>query len=88
MRLDNQTSLLDLRDRPTVLIGNHNNAWALKLTGNLRYRFNFDETNAGKPNRIVSVVDSQQPNRLWQVPRRDLESPSVDYAIAGRFFNP
>jgi hypothetical protein len=88
MRMDNQTNLLDLRDRPTVLIGNHNNDWALKLTGNLRYRFDFDEADAGKPNRIVSIVDSQQPNRLWQVPLRDLENPSVDYAIAGRFFNP
>jgi len=88
MRMDNQTTLLDLRDRPTVLIGNHNNDWALKLTGNLRYRFDFDEADAGKPNRVVSIVDTQEPHRLWQVSLRDPESPSVDYAIAGRFFNP
>lgn len=88
MRMDNQTTLLDLREHPTVLIGNHNNDWALKLTGNLRFRFDFDEADAGKPNQIVSIVDAQEPHRLWQVPLRDQKGPSVDYAIAGRFFDP
>ncbi len=89
MRTDNQTTLLDLRDRPTILIGNHNNDWARRLTGNLRYRFDFDEAHQGKPDRTFAIVDSEQPGqRLWQVPVGGSKPASVDYALAGRILDP
>lgn len=89
MRTDTETTMLDLRDRPIVLIGNHNNDWARRLTQNLRFQFDFDEKNAGKPNRVVSIVDSQRPGeRLWQVPIPNGPTTFVDYAIAGRFLDP
>ncbi|QEE28950.1 hypothetical protein FTW19_13640 [Terriglobus albidus] len=89
MRTDAETTLLDLRDRPIILIGNHNNSWARRLTQNLRYRFDFDEEDIGKPNRVSSIVDSQRPGlRLWQVPIPTGPSTQVDYGIAGRFLDP
>lgn len=84
MRIDNQTTLLDLRDRPAVLIGDHNNAWARRLTSNLRYRFDYHEENGDRPDRFVTIFDSQQPNRAWQVPAHPSTVPYVDYAVAGR----
>jgi hypothetical protein len=90
MRTDNQTTLLDLRDRPTILIGNHNNDWARRLTGNLRYRFDFDEAHEGKPDRTFAIVDSENPNqRRWLVSVGSLRpAASVDYALAGRMLDP
>jgi len=89
MRTDTQTTLLDLRDRPTILIGNHNNDWARRLTGNLRYRFDFDEAHQGKPDRIFAIVDSDNPKQyLWQVPVGGNKTASVDYALAGRMLDP
>lgn len=89
MRTDTETTMLDLRDRPVVFIGNHNNDWARRLTQNLRYRFDFDEQDVGKPNRVVSIFDSERPNdRRWQVPVPSGQTATVDYGIAGRFFDP
>jgi hypothetical protein len=89
MRTDTSTTLLDLRDRPVVLIGIRNNNWTLKLTRNLCYHFDFDDAESGKPNRAISIVDSQNSDRvLWQIPIRSCADPSVDYAIAGRFLDP
>jgi hypothetical protein len=89
MRTDNQTTLLDLRDRPAVLIGNHNNDWARRLTADLRYRFDFDEAHEGKPDRTFTIVDSEKPDqRLWQVPVGGNRAAPFDYAIAGRMLDP
>lgn len=89
MRTDTETTLLDLRDRPVVLIGIHNNRWALRLTRNLRYKFDFDESDVNKPTRLAGIVDSQNRGRnVWQVPTNVNATPAVDYAIAARFFDP
>jgi hypothetical protein len=77
-----------LRDRPAVLIGDHNNAWSRRLTSNLRYRFDFHEENGDPPGRFVTIFDSQQPNRTWQVPAHPPTGPYVDYAVAGRVLDP
>ncbi len=89
MRTDNQTTLLDLRDRPTVLIGIMNNQWSLKLTSNLRYRFDFSEADINNPNRAVSIVDSEHPGqRNWRVRVGSDGAADSDYAIAGRLLDP
>jgi hypothetical protein len=89
MRIDTETTLLDLRDRPVVLIGIHNNSWTLRLNHNLRYHFDFDEADEGKPNRVITIVDAQHPDRhLWQIPWDYHTDASVDYAVAGRFHDP
>lgn len=89
MRTDNQTTLLDLRDRPTVLIGIGNNQWAQRLTSNLRFRFDFSENDLNNPHRAVSVVDAEHPETgKWRVPLGQAEAASFDYAIAGRLLDP
>lgn len=89
MRTDNQTTLLDLRDRPTVLIGIGNNQWAQRLTSNLRFRFDFSEADQKNPHRAVSVVDAEHPEaKGWRVELGNTESPALDYAIAGRLLDP
>jgi hypothetical protein len=89
MRTDNQTTLLDLRDRPTVLIGIFNNQWALRLTSNLRFHFDFSEADPTNPNRAVTVVDSDHPDqRAWRVKLGAPGASTVDYAIAGRLLDP
>jgi hypothetical protein len=89
MRTDTETTLLDLRDRPAVLIGIHNNVWSLRLNGKLRYRFDFSELDVGKSNRVVTIIDSQHPEqRLWQVPVDRSAADAVDYAVAGRLLDP
>jgi hypothetical protein len=88
MRTDNQTTLLDLRDRPTVLIGIFNNQWALRLTSNLRFHFDFSEADATNPNRAVTIVDSDHPDqKVWRV-KLGAGASTVDYAIAGRLLDP
>ena len=89
MKIDVETTLLDLRDRPVVHIGIHNNSWTLRLNHNLRYHFEFDEADEGRPNRVITIVDSQHPDRhLWQIPWDYHTYASVDYAVAGGFLDP
>ncbi|SEB51205.1 hypothetical protein [Terriglobus roseus] len=89
MRTDNQTTLLDLRDRPTVLIGIGNNQWALRLTSNLRYHFDFSHADPKNPQRAVSIVDSEHPGQTSWIVRSGLNATTdSDYAIAGRLLDP
>jgi len=79
------TSLADLRGKPVVLVGAFNNDWTLRLTGELRFYFEFDS------DRKVEIVrDRQSPeNQSWQV-RTDTAIPQIetDYAIVTRVHNP
>jgi hypothetical protein len=78
------TSLADLRGKPVVLVGAFNNDWTLRLTGELRFYFEFD------PERKVEVLrDRQHPeNRSWQV-KTEETGPQIetDYAIVSRVHN-
>jgi hypothetical protein len=89
MRTDTETTLLDLRSRPVVLIGNHNNEWAVRLTQNVRFHFDFDDAHAGSPDRVFSIIDSQNPDqKIWQTPIYKSASAGFDYAVVGRFYDP
>ena len=85
LRGGRSTSLTDLRGKPLVLVGAFNNDWTLRLTGELRFYFEYD------PERKVEIVrDRQNPeNRSWQV-RTDTAIPQIetDYAIVTRVHNP
>jgi hypothetical protein len=77
------TDLTDLRNGPTIFVGAFDNAWTLRLTKPLRYRF------ANNPEmtefRIVDSTDSTHPlwvvNRLQQMTTNDYR----DFAIVARF---
>jgi hypothetical protein len=85
LRGGRSTSLADLRGKPVVLVGAFNNDWTLRLTGELRFYFEYD------PERKVEVLrDRLHPeNRSWQV-KIEEASPQIetDYAIVSRVQNP
>jgi hypothetical protein len=78
-----ETSFEQLQRGPVILIGGFDNFWTLRLTHDLRYRF---ET----PGQLLGViVDSQQPATSWQFDNgQSSVSNSRDYAIVASFFDP
>lgn len=83
LRGENATSLMDLRNGPSVVIGAFDNAWTLRMLRPLRYHFanNSDMT-------MFSIVDGSQPGRVrWAVDRRQQIATNNyrDYAIVARF---
>jgi hypothetical protein len=80
---ESNTSLLDLRNGPTILIGAFDNVWTLRLTQSLRYRFanNTEMTEFG-------IVDSTHPAPMkWMVSRQQQINTNNygDYALIARF---
>jgi hypothetical protein len=74
------TTLAQIRENPTVLVGAYNNDWSLRLVEPLRFHF------AQHPDE--RIVDAQDPKRSWT---RDISKPfsdGPDYAVVARFRNP
>ena len=62
LRLDHSTTLDDLQQGPTILIGGLDNAWTLRALGRLRYRFQ------GTDQEQYWITDTKKPgSRMWQV---------------------
>jgi hypothetical protein len=84
---ENATTLSDLRNGPSVMVGAFDNAWTLRLLNPLRYHF------ANNPEMTTfSIVDTKAPggrtpwmvNRVQQIATNNYE----DYAIVARFTDP
>jgi hypothetical protein len=74
------TTLAQIRENPTVLVGAYNNQWTYRLAESLRFHF--------APHPDERIVDAQDPKRSWS---RDPSKPfsnSPDYALVARFRNP
>jgi hypothetical protein len=74
------TTLAQIRENPTVLVGAYNNDWAYRMTEPLRFHFSRHPQER--------ILDSQTPGRFWA---RDLSKPfseTPDYALVARFRNP
>jgi hypothetical protein len=83
LRGENATSLMDLRNGPSVIIGAFDNAWTLRMLRPLRFHFanNSDMT-------MFSIVDGSQAGQTrWVVDRREQIATNNyrDYAIVARF---
>jgi hypothetical protein len=83
LRGENATSLMDLRNGPSVVVGAFDNAWTLRMLRPLRFHFanNADMT-------MFSIVDGSQPGQTqWVVDRRVQIATNNyrDYAIVARF---
>lgn len=76
---DTETSLTDLHSRALILVGATNNAWTMRLTSPLRYRF--------KPGPLAKIEDSTNPqNTDWQIDfTQPYASVTVDYAVVARY---
>ena len=83
VRGEGKTSLMDLRNGPSVILGAFDNAWTLRLLRPLRYHF------ANNPEMTVfSIVDSSAPGKSrWVVDRAQQIATGIykDYAIVARF---
>jgi hypothetical protein len=73
------TSLADIRERTIILVGALNNAWTMRLTDPLRFRF--------VPGKVASIEDTKNPqNSAWSVDySKPYPSLSVDYGIVARY---
>ncbi len=83
IRLSGETTLDDLRQGPSVLIGGLDNAWTLRVVAPLRYHFDADQ------NYECWISDRKNPlSRSWLL---DLKKPynavNQDYAILARVHN-
>jgi hypothetical protein len=83
LRGENATSLMDLRNGPSVIIGAFDNAWTLRMLRPLRFHFanNSEMT-------MFSIIDGSQPGQTrWVVDRRQQIATNNyrDYAIVARF---
>jgi len=83
LRGENTTTLSDLRNGPSVVIGAFDNAWTLRLLRPLRFHF------ANNPEMTkFSIVDATNPNQAnWVVDRTQQIATNNyrDYGIIARF---
>ncbi len=80
---ENVATLTDLRNGPAIFIGAFDNAWTLRLTRGLRFRFGND---AGMTH--FWIEDTQSPEHThWSIDRSVQQSTNNyrDYAIVARF---
>jgi hypothetical protein len=85
-RLKNEaaTSLTDLRQNPTVLVGAFDNEWTLRETAGLRFHF----ANKEDMSRLW-IEDRADPGKLWVLDRKEQQTGVYkDYAIVARFIDP
>jgi DNA-binding winged helix-turn-helix (wHTH) protein len=77
------TSLMDLRNGPTIFVGAFDNAWTLRLTNPLRYHF------ANNPEMTqFRIVDSESPSQTsWFIDRGEQLATNNyrDFGIVARF---
>ncbi|WP_035356727.1 hypothetical protein [Edaphobacter aggregans] len=74
------TTLAQIRENPTVLVGAYNNEWTYRMISPLRFHFT-----AHPEERIV---DTQNPSRSWARNRSKPFTDTPDYALVARFRNP
>jgi hypothetical protein len=71
------TTLEQIRESPTVLIGAYNNVWAQRLLKPLRFHFT--------DHPMERIVDAQDATRSWQRTAPGAYGNAPDYAIVARF---
>jgi hypothetical protein len=83
---EDTASLTDLRQGPTIFVGAFDNAWTLRTTRNLRFRFSNDPD---MKHFWIEDTQSQQHTR-WGIDRNQQEATNNyrDYAIVARFQDP
>jgi hypothetical protein len=82
---DNTATLTDLRRGPAIFVGAFDNAWTLRMTRGLRYRFGNDADMTH-----FWIEDTQSPtNARWSIDRglQQATRNYRDYAIVARFLD-
>ncbi len=80
---EDTATLTDLRQGPTIFLGAFDNAWTLRMTRDLRYRFGNDPDMA---HFWIEDTQSHSPQR-WSIDREVQQTTHNyrDYAIVARF---
>jgi hypothetical protein len=82
---DNTATLTDLRRGPAIFVGAFDNAWTLRMTRGLRYRFGNDADMTH-----FWIEDTQSPTHVrWSIDRglQQATHNYRDYAIVARFLD-
>jgi hypothetical protein len=82
---DSTATLTDLRRGPAIFVGAFDNAWTLRMTRGLRYRFGNDADMDH-----FWIEDTQSPTHArWSIDRGQLQATHNyrDYAIVARFLD-
>jgi hypothetical protein len=74
LRYGEDIAVTDMRTSPLILIGGFSNAWAMQLTGNLRFALQGGDR----------IIDHQNPNRAWPNLSGTADNPPSDYAVVSR----
>lgn len=74
------TTMAQIREDPTVLVGAYNNQWTYRLAEPLRFHF--------APHPDERIIDAQDSKRSWARDRSKSFGDSPDYALVARFRNP
>jgi len=80
---EERTSLSDLRSGPSIFIGAFDNAWTLRLTHSLRYRFANDTEMTQF--RIIDANDPSKPGWIVDRTQQMATNNYKDFAIVARF---
>jgi hypothetical protein len=83
---EDAATLTDLRQGPTIFVGAFDNAWTLRVTRGLRFRFSNDADM-----KHFWIEDTQSsPHTRWSIDRNQQEATNnyKDYAIVARFLDP
>lgn len=86
LRGESATTLSELRNGTTIVVGAFDNVWALRLTKPLRYHFDNDAAMTQ-----FRIVDSgSKPHAPWEVDRGEQMRTNnyKDYALVARFIDP
>jgi hypothetical protein len=74
------TSLAQIRENPTVLVGAYNNDWTYRMAEPLRFHFTRHPEER--------ILDAQNPGKFWERDRSKPFGDTPDYALVARFRNP
>jgi hypothetical protein len=83
---EDAATLTDLRNGPAIFVGAFDNAWTLRVTRGLRFRFGNDPEM-----KHFWIEDTQSsPRTRWSIDRNQQEATNnyKDYAIVARFQDP
>ena len=83
---EDTASLTDLRQGPSIFVGAFDNAWTLRSTRTLRFKFGNDADM-----KHFWIEDTQSPTHVrWSIDRSQQEATNNyrDYAIVARFQDP
>jgi hypothetical protein len=85
LKSESSTTLTDLRQNPTVLVGAFDNSWTLRETANLRFHF----ANNPEMSRLWIEDGSSAGKVQWTIDRGEQQKGVYqDFAILARFSDP